>query len=197
MTRYIFLHELLSQTNNVIKIRSELLNILLAGRDTTASMLSNVWWELSRQPEIWARLQQEVRSLNGELPTFEALKCMKYLQAVNSETLRMYPVVPENSRQAVCGTILPMGGGDDENSPVYVAKGQVVHWSTYTMQRRKDIYGDDAEDFRPERWLDGGQNEVKSLRVGWQFLPFNGGPRICIGRKCSLGLKILSVLLLL
>lgn len=145
-------------------------------------MLSNVWWELSRQREVWTKLQQEVRALNGESPSFEALKGMKYLQAVNNETLRMYPVLPENSRQASCDTILPVGGGDDETSPVYVSKGQVVHWSTYTMQRRKDIYGDDAGVFRPERWLDCGLEGRKGLRVGWEYLPFNGGPRVCIGR---------------
>jgi hypothetical protein len=44
------------------------------------------------------------------------------------------------------------------------------------MHRRKDIWGPDADDFRPERW-DG-------RRVGWEYLPFNGGPRICIGRVC-------------
>ena len=48
------------------------------------------------------------------------------------------------------------------------------------MHRRTDLFGEDAAEFRPERWLDEG--EKKGLRVGWEFLPFNGGPRICIGR---------------
>lgn len=52
------------------------------------------------------------------------------------------------------------------------------------MHRRKDLYGEDAELFKPERWLD--QEDRKGLRVGWEFLPFNGGPRICIGRTFSL-----------
>ena len=189
-SRYVFLHELVSQTSDKIKIRSELLNILLAGRDTTASLLSNVWFELSKRPDVWTRLRREVDSLDGELPTFENLKDMKYLRAVLNESLRLYPVVPENDRQAEVDTVLPVGGGEDGKSPVFVAKGQMVHWSLYTMHRRKDLYGDDAESFKPERWLD--QGEKKGLRVGWEYLPFNGGPRICIGRRWP---KLLSFFL--
>ena len=66
-------------------------------------------------------------------------------------------------------------------SPVFVKKGWHVHYSLWTMHRRKDIYGEDAEEFKPERWLD--EDGKKGLRVGWEYLPFNGGPRICIGRE--------------
>lgn len=180
-SRYVFLHELVSQTADRIKIRSELLNILLAGRDTTASLLSNVWFELSNRPDVWRRLQHEIDFLDGEYPTFEQIKEMKYLRALLNESMRLCPVVPENDRQAVNDTVLPVGGGDDGKSPVFVKKGHFVHWSLYTMHRRKDLYGEDAEEFKPERWLD--QGEKKGLRVGWEYLPFNGGPRICIGRR--------------
>ena len=56
-----------------------------------------------------------------------------------------------------------------------------VGTSTYHMHRRKDLYGLDAEEFRPERWEGG-----KLDQIGWGFLPFHGGPRICLGRKCRL-----------
>ena len=95
----------------------------------------------------------------------------------HSAALRLYPVVPGNARCAEVDTILPRGGGDDGQSPLFVPKGQSVQWSLYTMHRRKDFYGEDAEDFKPERW--------ETLRPGWEYLPFNGGPRICIGRMKS------------
>ena len=179
-TRYVFLDELLTQTTDRIRIRSECLNILGAGRDTTASLLSNLLFEISRRPDVWSNLQKEVDALSGSQPSYGQLKNMKYLRALINESLRLYPVAPENSRQAIADTFLPVGGGKDETSPVFITKGQIVGWSLYAMHRRKDFYGEDADIFRPERWLDHG--DVKGLRVEWEYLPFNGGPRICLGR---------------
>lgn len=184
--RYVFLDELVRQTTDPIQIRSELLNILLAGRDTTASLLTNVWYMLSKRPDIWQKLQQEVSTLNGELPTFEQLKDLKYLKALLNESLRLHPVVPGNSREALEDTTLPLGGGPDGRSPLFVKKGDVMSWSVYTMHRRKDYYGQDAEEFKPERWLDDPTTGRKGLRTDWHYLPFNGGARICLGQQFAL-----------
>jgi len=184
--RYIFIDELVSQTNDRTRIRSELLNILLAGRDTTASLLTNVWWILSKRPDLWTKLQAEVASLDGAHPTFEQLKDLKYLRALLNEALRLYPVVPQNSREAQEDTTLPVGGGPDGSSPLFIPKGQVVGWSVYAMHRRTDYYGADAEEFRPERWLDDPASGTKGLRPVWEYLPFNGGARICLGQQFAL-----------
>ncbi|KAF2149416.1 putative P450 monooxygenase [Myriangium duriaei CBS 260.36] len=180
-SRYVFLEELVRQTTDKYRIRSELLNILLAGRDTTASLLSNVWWQISRRPDIWAKLRAEVDALNGEKPTFEQIKEMKYVRAVLNESLRLHPVVPFNSREATTDTWLPRGGGKDGMSPCLIPKGQVVTYSVYVMHRRKDFYGPDADEFNPDRWIG-----EKGLRPGWEYLPFNGGPRICLGQQFAL-----------
>ena len=63
-------------------------------------------------------------------------------------------------------------------APVYVRKGQEVNYIVHVMHRRKDIWGEDAHEFRPERW--------EGKKVGWEFLPFNGGPRICLGQQFAL-----------
>ena len=78
--RYVFSQELATQTQDKQRIRSELLNVLLAGRDTTASLLSNVWFELAKRPDIWAKLQEEISQLNGERPTYAQIKELKYLR---------------------------------------------------------------------------------------------------------------------
>ncbi|KAF4554344.1 Cytochrome P450-like protein 66 [Elsinoe fawcettii] len=179
--RYLFIDELVRQTTDRYQIRSELLNILLAGRDTTASLLSNVWWILSKRPDIYAKLREEVDAIGSGRPTFEEIKDMKYLKALLNESLRLHPVVPLNSREATEDTYLPRGGGPDGRSPLFVPKGRVVTFSTYAMHRRKDYYGEDAEEFKPERWLG-----EKGLRPGWEYLPFNGGPRICLGQQFAL-----------
>ena len=84
--RYVFLHELVKRTADPIQIRSELLNIFLAGRDTTASLLSDVWFVLARRPDIWSKLRAEVDDLGGKQPTFQQIKDMKYLKMVLNES---------------------------------------------------------------------------------------------------------------
>jgi hypothetical protein len=82
-----------------------------------------------------------------------------------------------NVRQAI-RTTLPVGGGPDGTSPVFIPKVQEIGYSVYVMQRREDIWGPDAAIFNPDRWAD--------KKVGWEYLPFNGGPRICIGQQFAL-----------
>ena len=181
--KYVFLDALAQQTRDPVELRSQLLNILLAGRDTTASLLGYLFHTLARHPEIYDKLRAKIIDDFGtyNLPseiTFVTLKNCQYLQHTINETLRLYPVVPVNSRMALKDTTVPRGGGPDGQSPVFVKKGQQVDYSVYVMQRRKDFWGEDADEFKPERWL--------GKKTGWEYLPFNGGPRICIGRRLCL-----------
>ncbi|KAG0645181.1 Cytochrome P450 monooxygenase himC [Hyphodiscus hymeniophilus] len=176
--RYVFLNELAKTGYGEKKIQDELLNILLAGRDTTASLLSFLWHIFARRPDVFDKVRAEVLKLGSDSPTFEQVKDMKYLQYCMNETLRLYPIVPANGRSAVRDTTLPVGGGPDGKSPILVKKGQRVSYHVYVMHRREDLYGPDAAEFRPERW--------ETLRPSWQYLPFNGGPRICIGQQFAL-----------
>ncbi len=88
---------------------------------------------------------------------------------------------------------LPTGGGPDGKSPILIRRGEAVGYCVYAMHRRKDIYGPDTEQFRPERW-----EEENLQNIGWAYLPFNGGPRICLGRMyrmildCALCLNLLT-----
>jgi cytochrome P450 len=78
--RYVFLHGLAQQTGDRRRIRDELMNVLLAGRDTTASLLSNLFFMLAKHPRIWAKLRDEVASLNGRPPTYEQLRNLTYVK---------------------------------------------------------------------------------------------------------------------
>ena len=178
--RYVFLHELVKKTQDPYALRSELLNVLLAGRDTTAGLLANTWWVLARRPDVWNKLLAEINEYcpGGQRPDYATVKEMKYLKYVLNESLRLMPVVPSNGRHAVRDTVLPVGGGPDGRSPVFVPAGSNVGYSPWSMQRRTDFYGPDAEEFKPERW--------EHLRPGWEYLPFNGGPRICLGQQFAL-----------
>nr|AAA34353.2 cytochrome P-450-alk2 [Candida tropicalis] len=185
---YVFLYELVKQTRDRQVLRDQLLNILVAGRDTTAGLLSFVFFELARTPRVANKLREEIEDKFGlgqdarvEEISFESLKSCEYLKAVLNECLRLYPSVPQNFRVATRNTTLPRGGGKDGLSPVLVRKGQTVMYSVYAAHRNKQIYGEDALEFRPERWF-----EPETKKLGWAFLPFNGGPRICLGQQFAL-----------
>ncbi|KAL8413532.1 hypothetical protein RB594_004970 [Gaeumannomyces avenae] len=175
---YIFLHELLDSGADEEFILDQVLSIILAGRDTTAAGLSGIFHYLARDPGAVRKLRAEMEGLGIENPTWEELRGMKYLQNVIREALRLFPPVPTNSRDTVRDTVLPRGGGPDGKLPIFVPKGTPCRYFMHTMHRRKDIFGPDAGEFRPERWED--------LRVGWEYLPFSGGPRICIGQQFAL-----------
>lgn len=84
--QYTFLYELVKETTNPIVLRGEVLNLLLAGRDTTASLLGSMFFQLAKRPDIWARLRAEVAELHGASPSFEELKNMKLLQYCMKES---------------------------------------------------------------------------------------------------------------
>lgn len=185
---YTFLYELAKQTRDPQVLRDQLLNILVAGRDTTAGLLSFTMFELARNPDMWNKVKEEVRGKFGsgddtriEEVTFESLKKCEYLKAVLNEVLRIYPSVPQNFRIAQRDTTLPTGGGPNRNEPIFIRKGQNITYSVYAMQRDEQFYGKDSEEFRPERWF-----EPETRKLGWAFLPFNGGPRICLGQQFAL-----------
>ncbi len=92
--------------------------------------------------------------------------------------------MPVNTRTATRTTILPTGGGSDRKSPVLIPKGAAVAYCVYALHRRPDLYGMDAEGFRPERWDEDMPLNRNSTDAKWGYLPFNGGPRICLGSKC-------------
>lgn len=181
---YVFLHSLCQHTRDPKVLRDELLNTLLAGRDTTAALLAFAIYELARNQEMWNALKQEVNKEFGQGLdgiTFESLKQCKYLRGVLNELLRMYPPIPINGRTARKTTTLPRGGGPDGSSPILVKGGQTVAYSVYAMHRNPEIYGNDANIFDPSRWLDG-----RTKALGWAYLPFNGGPRVCLGQQYAL-----------
>ncbi|KAL6852316.1 hypothetical protein ACO1O0_006859 [Amphichorda felina] len=178
-TDHNYIQDLATAVGNRKTLRDHVLHLLLASRDTTATLLSNLFFALAKKPLVYAKLREEVvRTFGDKVPTFEQLKDMQYLKWCINESLRLHPVIPENAREAIRNTTLPRGGGKDGNAPLFVRKGAILFYSMYAMHRDSDVYGDNIEEFVPERW-DG-------LRPGWSFLPFSGGPRLCIGQNLAL-----------
>jgi len=179
--RYSFIESLAADTSDRKMLRDQLVSTLLAGRDTTAAALSWTFYELSRHPEAYAKLRSEVLARLGtdQTPNWEDLRSMKWLQYTINEVLRLYPIVPFNVRTANKDTTLPRGGGKDGTEPVAISKNTAVAYSALCMQRRKDLFGYDVDEFRPERW-------ERGFPPAWHYIPFNGGPRICLGQQFAL-----------
>lgn len=144
--RYVFLKALAKDTQDPEELRSELLNILLAGRDTTASTLGFFFYTMadSRYSHIYQRLRTIILDEFGTYSnpkdiTFEKMKSCQYLQWCLNEILRLYPAVPMNVRTAQVDTTLPVGGGKDGQSPIFVKAGQDIAYSvskiSHTMVR--------------------------------------------------------------
>ncbi|KAK6850048.1 hypothetical protein PG995_013881 [Apiospora arundinis] len=138
---------------------------------------------LARRPEVWAKLRADVLAHYVSPLTYEAQEEMTYLKWVVSETLRLFPPIAINGRMAIRDTVLPVGGGPDGRSPLLVTKGTSVLFSVYVMQRRTDLWGPDADDFKPECLS---SDSERKGRDGWEYLPFLGGPRICPGQMFAL-----------
>lgn len=182
-----FLHYLAGFTQDPKVIRDQVVAVLLAGRDTTAATLSWTVYEMAKYPEVVRKLRAEILHTVGPTcaPTYDDLKNMTYLKQILNEALRLYPAVPYNVRYALADTTLPIGGGPNGDLPLPVLKGDGVIYSTLAMQRRVDLYPPVSEKFAdpaifsPERW------ECWQPKA-WQYIPFNGGPRICVGQNFAL-----------
>lgn len=153
---------------------------MMAGRDTTAGLLGWCLLRLALHPDIFTDLREIcLRDFPSDTqPDFAQLKSCRPLQHFLQEVLRLHPTVPINNRLCVKDTTLPLGGGPDGLSPVAVSAGQPVVFSVYVMHRRKDLWGEDALEFKPSRW----EQKVPA----WQWLPFLGGPRVCLGQQFAL-----------
>lgn len=182
--KFVLLHELVSETRDPMELRSQVLHVMLAARDTTANLLSFCLIVLSKYPDEFKKLREIVTSHFGtELSptneiTFSSLKACKAINNMLYETLRLYPPVSLNSRRALKNTTVPTGGGPDGKQPIAIMKGEQVAWSPYVLHRRHDIWGEDADEFRPDRWI--------GRKLGWEMNAFGGGPRVCLGQQFAL-----------
>ena len=86
---------------------------------------------------------------------------------------RLTPIQSFNQRMCLKDTVLPKGGGPDGSSPMLIRKGEMIEINHRAMQRDKDFWGEDADEFQPDRW--------KTIRPTWEYTPFGGGPRTCPG----------------
>lgn len=152
------------------------------GSDTSYTTIVNIIYLLGRHPQVLAKLQSEIDAavkkdgLKNGMITYEAARGLPYLQAIIKESMRILPIVAVGLPRCV-----PAGG--DTLSGYIFREGLTVSVDSWSTCKSPKYFGDDAEIFRPERWL-GDSEEVK--RNESYHMPFSIGPRSCIGRHIAL-----------
>ena len=191
----VFLDAIAESTADRDALRGQIINMLVAGRDSTACLLTWTFFMLVRHPMVLEKLRKEIKGACSDPASLTRtdLRKMGYLQNVLKETSRLYPSIPVNTRTATKDTILPTGGGPDRTAPVLIPKGTPVAYSVYSMHRRPDLYGMDAELFRPERWDEDMPMSGNKTNAAWGYLAFNGGPRICLGSMLPFNSRIENI----
>ncbi|KAF8439739.1 cytochrome P450 [Boletus edulis BED1] len=171
------LDHLMRQTTDIKILKDQTLNILLAGRDTTASTLMSAIYLLATHPDVLRRLREEILKKVGPTrrPSYDDIRGMKFLRAVLNETLRLFPAV-ESANDTIWQPSNPT------EKPLFVPAGTIVSYSVLLMQRRTDLWGPDALEFDPDRFLDDRLRKYLTPNP-FIFLPFNAGPRICLGQQ--------------
>ncbi len=155
------------------QLRDEVVTLLIAGHETMATALSWTWYLLMQHPEIYAHMCEEVQhNLAGRTPTLADLPSLPYTLQILKESMRLYPPAWVLLRQATQSVEL----GKHRLPP-----GMRVAISPYVLHRRCD-YFPDPERFRPERFTPLAEQKLPRLA----YLPFGGGPRICIGNHFAL-----------
>nr|QWK52310.1 cytochrome P450 96A2-1 [Isatis tinctoria] len=159
-------------------LRDTILAFILAGRDTTASALSWFFWLLSENPQVVAKIRQEIidtnlsRTGDGQ----EDPEKLVYLQGALCEAMRLYPPVSFGRKSSIESDVLPSGHKVGANSKIIIC--------LYALGRMRAVWGEDAFQFKPERWIseNGGLKHEPSSK----FLAFNSGPRTCLGKHLAI-----------
>ncbi|TVY35483.1 Cytochrome P450 [Lachnellula subtilissima] len=181
-------HSLLDTIDDHSVVADAALNYLTAGRDTTAQALTWLFYCLMKHPDVTKAIRTEVDNVAKaafsvedafldlhqiDTALFQASK-LPYTMAAFYEALRLYPPIPFEFKQCMKATILPDG--------TILPKDAVLLWCTWAMNRSQLTWGKNADEFRPERWFDNGNLITKTA---FEFPVFNGGPRICLGKKMA------------
>ncbi|KAI1453407.1 cytochrome P450 [Annulohypoxylon moriforme] len=157
-------------------------NNMIAGSDTTAISLSAILYYLLKYPETFAKLREEVKATQQKAGTtskdipFKMSQEMPYLQAVIKEALRLHPATGLPIERVV-----PAGGATIAGR--FFPEGSIVGVNTWIEHRNPRIFGEDANEFKPERWLSDDAEKVSFMNRHW--MPFGLGSRTCIGRHIS------------
>ncbi|PBL04552.1 PAH-inducible cytochrome P450 monooxygenase PC-PAH 1 [Armillaria gallica] len=171
------------------EIDSQLASFIVAGNDTTASVIAWLLYDLSRHPEVQTKVREEIAIAKFKAPgvlTWDDYDAMAWLNAVIKEVLRYHPLAFVLFREASRDDVLPLAepiitSDGQLCSAIPISKGQVIGASVYTYNRLPSVWGDDAAEWNPCRFLEDRGIKQESLRTYANLMTFGAGIRGCIG----------------
>lgn len=165
-------------------IRDMTVSFIAAGRDTTSQSMAWLLLMLNRYPLVLERVRTELKTkipglFDGSVvvPSMEDVAQLTYLEAAIRESIRLNPVVAMNARTVLKDTTL--------HDRTWIKAGTRVVMPHYAMARLTSVWGEDAEMYNPDRWLDGDTGKLVQVSP-FKFTAFLGGPRQCLGMKFAL-----------
>lgn len=185
----------MEHTHDPDALLTVVLNFIIAGRDTTAQTLSWLFYELCAHPEHVQHIRREVDSVMGpdaaskrEWVKYDEFKKLPYTLACVHEAARLHPAVPKNGKEVLKDdVIVPQGPNPDNLPPFKVFAGERIAWSDWVMNRLPEVWGPDAAQFNPQRFLTADENGswIYHQQPQWKFHVFNAGPRLCLGMNLA------------
>lgn len=152
------------------QLRDEAMTLFLAGHETTANALTWTWYLISQNPDVEAKLHEEIDSvLQGNLPAAEDMPRLRYTEMVLAEAMRLYPPAWTIGRRAL---------SDYQIGKYVIPARSIILMSPYVMQHDGRYYPNPNK-FDPDRWT----QEAREARPKFSYFPFGGGPRVCIGES--------------
>ena len=159
---------------NASEVRDEVITIFMAGHETTAVTMTWVWYLLSQHPAEETKLHQELDAvLAGRVPTVDDLPNLAYTRMIIEEAMRVYPPAP--------GISIRQAKEADEVCGFKVSPGLQILISPWILHRHRRLW-DEPERFDPTRF----SKEASDKRPRFAYLPFGGGPRVCIGAALAM-----------
>ncbi|KAK0227670.1 cytochrome P450 [Armillaria fumosa] len=172
-----------------VEIDSQLATFIVAGHDTTAGAIGWLLYELSRHPEVQAKVREEIAIAKSKAPgalTWADYDAMAWLNAVIKEVLRYHPLAYGLFRAAAQDDVLPLAepiitSDGQPCSEIPISKGQIIFASVYTYNRLPSVWGDDAAEWNPRRFLEDRGIKRDFLGAYANLMTFSAGIRGCLG----------------
>ncbi|KZT42351.1 cytochrome P450 [Sistotremastrum suecicum HHB10207 ss-3] len=163
---------------------------IVAGHETTATATTWFLYAMTQHPSIQSKLRAELRTVDTDTPSMDVLNALPYLDGVVRETLRYFSIVPSTLRIAAEDCVVPLKNPVVDRygktlTEVRLKKGEGVNVPIISLNRSKEIWGEDAAEYRPERWEKVPEIAHEVPGVWGDLMTFIGGPRSCIGYKFS------------